>query len=284
MPDNSSSLYLDLLKKSLTGYLYIDNEYLNAIPSELWWRKSWLKTLRNRLIVGLLKKSGMMVLRKDKRTANERREARQEGLDWTYFAETMVGLARLDNLQYVIGEIVKDNVPGDLIETGVWRGGASIFMKAVLKTHGVTNRKLWLCDSFEGLPPPNPDKYPDDIGDVTHTFDMLAVSQEQVEANFERYDLFDDQIQFVKGYFEDTLPNLEIGKLALLRLDGDMYGSTMITLESLYDKVSVGGFIVVDDYALGPCRKAVLDFRKSKEIDDEIIAIDRVAVYWRKSR
>ena len=156
-------------------------------------------------------------------------------------------------------------------------------MQAVLKAHGVTNRKLWLCGSFEGLPPPEPDKYPDDEEDVHHTYGILAVSKAEVINNFKRYGLLDDQVQFVEGFFENTLPTLNVDKVSLLRLDGDMYGSTIVTLNSLYNKVSVGGYVIIDDYGLGPCRKAVEEFRNSHDINDEIMQIDASSVFWQKS-
>ncbi len=283
MPTVTNNLYLDLLKKTLTDYLNIDSDVANAIPSEYWTRKSWLKNLRNRILVNWLKRSNMMALRRDGRTSNERRDERIKGNDMPSLAVTMVGLRRLDNLQKLIEDILSSGVPGDIIETGVWRGGASIFIRGVLKAHGVTDRKVWLCDSFEGLPAPEPEKYPDDKGFTLHTHDALSVSQQQVEDNFRRYELLDDQVCFVKGYFEDTLPTLEIGDLSLLRMDGDMYGSTIVTLDSLYDKVSVGGYIIVDDYVLDPCRKAIDSFRTARGIEDEIIRIDDCSVYWQKT-
>ena len=283
MTTNVNGRYLNLLKHSLTGYLHIENEYANGIRPRFWNQKSWWKTLRNRLLLRWLNRSNMLVVRRDRRTVAERKKAREEGTDWPALAETMVGLKRLDNLEELIQKIIQDKVPGDLIETGVWRGGASIFMRAVLAVHDVTDRDVILCDSFEGLPPPDPNKYPDDLGDVHHTFGVLAVSLEEVAHNFERYGLLDDRVRFVKGYFEDTLPSLDLGPLALLRLDGDMYGSTMVTLESLYDKVSPGGFVIVDDFGLGPCRKAIEDFRQARRIVDEIIRIDDSSVYWRKT-
>jgi hypothetical protein len=83
---------------------------------------------------------------------------RAEGKDWPTEAETMVGRARLDNLQECVTAVIQDNVPGDLVETGVWRGGASILMRAVLKAYDDRMRSVWLADSFEGLPGPERDR------------------------------------------------------------------------------------------------------------------------------
>jgi O-methyltransferase/8-demethyl-8-(2,3-dimethoxy-alpha-L-rhamnosyl)tetracenomycin-C 4'-O-methyltransferase len=207
---------------------------------------------------------------------------RAGGLDWPSLAHTMIGQKRLDNLRAVVETVLREDVPGDLIETGVWRGGACILMRAVLKAYGVEDRRVFVADSFEGLPPPDPEKYPADAGDQHHTFTPLAVSLAQVQANFAKYDLLDDKVVFLKGWFKDTLPSAPIEQLAVLRLDGDMYESTMDALSALYDKVSPGGFIIVDDFALAGCNKAINDFRAAHGIDDPLVGIDSMSCYWQK--
>jgi len=195
----------------------------------------------------------------------------------------MIGLKRLDNLEFCIEQVVTNGVVGDLIETGVWRGGAAIFMRAVLKAYGVTDRYVWVADSFEGLPPPNTGKYPYDAGDTLHEARELAVSLEEVKANFERYGLLDNQVRFLKGWFRDTLPAAPIERLALLRLDGDMYQSTMDALVNLYPKLSEGGYVIVDDYgAIPACRQAVNDYRSANAITEEIHDIDWTGIFWQK--
>jgi hypothetical protein len=197
----------------------------------------------------------------------------------------MIGLRRLDNLQTCVEDVLRRGVPGDLIETGVWRGGATILMRAVLKAHGVTDRAVWVADSFEGLPPPDTTKYPQDAGIELHRFRYLAVSLEQVQANFAAYGLLDGQVRFLKGWFCDTLPACPVERLAVLRLDGDLYESTMDALVHLYPKLSVGGYLIVDDYgAVEACRRAVHDYRDRQGIRDEIQAIDGSGVYWRRAR
>ena len=99
--------------------------------------------------------------------------------------------------------------------------------------------------------------------------------------NFRRYGLLDDEVEFLEGWFKDTLPAAPIERLAILRLDGDMYGSTMETLEALYDKVGPGGFVIVDDYILPGCRKAVDDFRAARGIAAPMTDVDGAAVFWR---
>jgi O-methyltransferase len=211
-------------------------------------------------------------------------DTREVGKDWPSYADTMIGRKRLDNIQFCFEEVVKNNVPGDLIETGVWRGGATIFMKALLHDAGITDRNVWVADSFQGLPKPNPDKYAADKGDLHDTKEELAIPLEVVQNNFRKYNLLDDNVKFLKGWFKDTLPVAPIEKLSIIRLDGDMYESTMDGLVNLYHKLSKGGFIIIDDWgAVKACKQAVLDFRKEHNITDEIKTIDWTGVYWQKS-
>jgi hypothetical protein len=92
----------------------------------------------------------------------------------------MIGLKRLDKLQSCIVDVLQRGVQGDLIETGVWRGGAAIFMRAILKAYGDTSRVVWLADSFRGLPKPNAEEYPADLGSNFFEESRLSVSVEEV--------------------------------------------------------------------------------------------------------
>jgi O-methyltransferase len=206
------------------------------------------------------------------------------GSDWPFMnAQTMIGLERLDNIQRLAEDALSRGVEGDLIETGVWRGGACIFMRAILKAHNIQDRRVWACDSFEGLPTPDTERSPADKGTGFHQLNFLAVSQKEVTANFKKYNLLDDQVTFVKGYFEDNLADIPIEKLALMRLDGDQYGSTITALENLYPKLSSSGYVIVDDFHLDCCRSAVNDYRSTHNITDEIINIDGLGAYWQKT-
>jgi len=200
-------------------------------------------------------------------------------------AHTMVGVLRLENIQELVQRAIDSGIPGDLIETGVWRGGCCILMRGILAANSIGNRKVYVADSFEGLPPPNLKQFPQDKGLTLHRDRALAVSLDEVKANFDRYGLLDDQVVFVKGFFSKTLPDLEAEAFAVLRLDGDMYESTYVALECLYPKLSVGGFVIVDDYgAIAQCRKAVEDYRAKMDIAEQIHAIDWTGVWWQKTR
>lgn len=218
-----------------------------------------------------------------KATDRHRPELRARGGDWPAIAHTMVGVQRLQNVRDLAQAALDENIPGDFIETGVWRGGCCILMRGVLAANGVTDRKVYVADSFAGLPPPNPELYPDDKGLDLHLFEQLAIPLEEVQDNFARYGLLDDQVVFVKGLFKDTLPTLDAGPFSLIRLDGDLYESTTDALEALYPRVSSGGFVIIDDFgAIPACRKAVMDYRARNGIIAVIRDIDGDGVWWRK--
>lgn len=270
----ASDLYLDLLKRCLTRLIFAEEDYVEVVLDRPGWQR-W----PGRAVEAVTQKVGVRLIHAEPPSTADR----LIGRDWPQHGETMVGLARLDNIQMCVEQVLADDVPGDLIETGVWRGGASIFMRGILAAHGVSDRRVWLADSFAGLPPPDVTLHPADEGLTFHESDTLAVGVDEVKANFERYGLLDDQVRFLPGWFSETLPEAPVEQLAVLRLDGDMYGSTIDALEPLYPKLSVGGYVIVDDYHIDPCRKAVEDYRAAHGIDDEIVMIDRNAAYWRRS-
>jgi len=197
-------------------------------------------------------------------------------------AYTMIGLKRMDNIRYLFEDIINNNIEGDLIETGVWKGGAVIFMNGINKVYN-QNRKIYVADSFEGLPPPDK-KYIHDNNMNFHNESEYSINLEEVKSNFKNFDLLDDNVKFIKGWFKDTLFSYPFSKLSILRLDGDMYQSTIESLEALYDKVSVGGYIIVDDYGWKKCgcSKAIDFFREKNNITSELINIDEYGVYWKK--
>ncbi len=263
------ALYLDLLKRSLANTLYGHAELAPVAP----------RGMVKRLLVQAAAARGLRLVR----AAPMDVAARDQGADWPITACTMIGMKRLDNLQACLESVIARDVPGDFIETGVWRGGASIFARGVLRAHGVTDRVVWLADSFAGLPPPDPEHYPADAGDRLHTVDYLAVPLAEVRAHFERFGLLDGQVRFLEGWFRDTLPAAPFERLAVMRLDGDLYESTMDALAALYPKLSPGGFVIVDDYGAMPaCRRAVHDFRDAHQITDPIQTIDWTGVFWQR--
>jgi O-methyltransferase len=265
------------------------SEHVKEIPDLAAWAKSELLNEKTpeHLYLDLLKRVlTRMILPDGSLSEGVRREfdrgAREIGMDWPAEAETMVGLKRLDNLEFCVADVIRRGVPGDLIETGVWRGGAAIFMRAVLEAYGDTERRVWAADSFQGLPKPDPSRTTD-VEDALWRNPELAIPLEQVKANFERYGFLDDRVRFLPGWFQDTLPAAPIERLAVLRLDGDMYDSTMVALESLYPKVQPGGYVIVDDYgAVAGCREAIDEYRARQGIEDPLHEVDWTCMFWRK--
>jgi O-methyltransferase len=274
--EHTPLLYLDLLKGCLTRSLFPEQRHpLSASPA-----------VRSRPAAWAVLRAANSLLRPLRlELAQTYREAdRLTGKDWPTDAETMVGRARLDNIQYCLTDVLHQGIPGDVIETGVWRGGASIFMRAILKAYGNEDKTVWLADSFEGLPKPDP-RFPQDKQDRHWQYsDVLAVSMDQVKENFARYGLLDHRVRFLPGWFKDTLAASPINRISLLRLDGDMYASTMDALIPLYPKLSSGGYAIIDDYGvIEGCRQAVDDFRKEYGVHEPLQNIDGSGVFWRKA-
>lgn len=261
---DTRSAYLDLLRRNLTRY---GHDELVPVGWNYFGRP--LLNTRNLLLVR-------------KRPFNA--HARDLGLDWPADALTMIGMRRLTSLQHCVETVVENDVPGDLVECGVWRGGASILMRAVLSAYGDEKRSVWLCDSFEGVPPPDTAHYEADKGINLHrAAGVLAVSEAQVRSNFEHYGLLDDRVRFIPGWFKDTLQDAPIDRISVLRLDGDLYESTIQALDALYPRLSSGGFCIIDDYhAIDACRQAVADYRTAHGVTAEIEEIDGTGVLWRK--
>ncbi len=261
----SAALYLDLMKRMLrrSGP---ESARLELRPTN--WKRHVLVPVQ-----GALKAIGLRLVSSARGSS--------------YDGETMISRERLDNIQECVQSVISDSVPGDLIETGVWRGGATIFMRAILAAHGIDDRTVWVADSFEGFPTDEARKQAVDHGvDFSGGWGdaMLAVDLDTVKTNFQRYGLLDSQVEFLVGWFADTLPNAPIERLAILRLDGDLYESTWDAIHALYPKLSVGGYLIVDDYGTWEaCRRAIDDYRRREGISEPIQEIDGEGVYWRRT-
>jgi O-methyltransferase len=152
--DDGERRYLELLKQCLTASIYEESSwgfaqihvqmYKKRLP-----RSRTLWALLERVLKVAAKRSMLVLLELPYNP-----EVRAEGKDWPLFGYSMIGQKRLNNVQACIEDVVRRSVPGDLVETGVWRGGTVIFMRAVLKALNISDRRVWACDSFEGLPKP----------------------------------------------------------------------------------------------------------------------------------
>ena len=212
----------------------------------------------------------------------------------------MAGIGRMLSVIDMVEDVARRNLTGSYAETGVWRGGTTIVATAALRLNGMAERPVYLCDSFRGLPLPRKDSIQATTDVVFHRQPLLAVGVQSVLANFERYGVPHERVQPVVGYFVDSMPKLREEliargeRLSILRLDGDMYDSTVDVLYNLYDLLLPGGYLVVDDfgwpYKAGRgfgARSAVMDFRGLHGIEDAPHAlrnIDDNGAWWMKAR
>lgn len=290
MAMNVTERYLDLIKQSLLNTLYVECEaqLLYAICCAAVERPMPLATFQavrndpewrrlidhNKAVGGTLQLEGR---RSDGRIGPD-----PSLRNYSEFAHTLVGRKRLDHLQWCVERLLAERIPGDLLEAGVWRGGCCILMRAVLAAHDVRDRKVWLADSFAGLPhsaEPLDRGYPMDAS----VLPFLAVTRAEVEQLLQRYGLLDEQVEFIVGMFADSLPDAGLPTLALVRIDADLYLSTRDALQALYPRLASGGFLIIDDYhVLPPCRAAVDEFLQQQPLPIEVQDIDQDAVYFRK--
>lgn len=268
---------IELLKKMLTGEIY-DESYWQRIRPTAAPVTNPLKKYVMQKILESLERRGYRVFLPVKPSVNS--IARREiGKDHPTVGYTMVGKKRLDNVEYCIRKVEEDRVEGAFVECGVWRGGVGLLAKAVLDDLEST-RDVWLCDSFQGLPAPTFEQ--DEGYDFRGMNDYLGVPRSEVAANFERLSLLDERVHFLEGFFSETLGSAGIGKISVLRLDGDLYESTWQCLDNLYSHVSVGGYVIIDDYGvLEPCRRAVHDYLERERINPKLTDIDGTGIYWR---
>ncbi|MBT3069471.1 TylF/MycF family methyltransferase [Rhodomicrobium sp. Az07] len=207
---------------------------------------------------------------------------RLNGWDWPSGAPSMIGWRRMSHLRAECERVLTERVPGDFLEAGVWRGGAAMMMRAVLKAYNIGDRRVFAADTFAGLPD---DTDASDSAAVLHGNPTFSVSLDEVKAAFRRYGLLDSQVVFLEGPFAKTLPSAPVASLALLRLDGDTFASARDTLAALYEKLSPGGSLILDDYFLfEDNRSAVEAFRSEREIATPIVRIDDYGGYWIKDR
>ncbi len=173
-------------------------------------------------------------------------------------AFTMTGPERIVSLCRAIEYIITNNIPGDLVECGVWRGGSMMAVARVLLRHGQTHRNLFLFDTFEGMPKPlSLDVTFDNqsglkIWEKSRTSDhnnkFCYASLNDVEAAMTSTGYPRDKLHFVKGKVEETIPREAPAQISLLRLDTDWYESTRHELEHLFPRLAKGGILIIDDY------------------------------------
>ncbi|MEJ2619793.1 MAG: TylF/MycF/NovP-related O-methyltransferase [Candidatus Thiodiazotropha sp.] len=273
-PSGPDQLYLDLLKRALTRTLVAKNIERHSLNP-----KRPIFAVTNKVIKNILTPLKLELVKNIESSEHDYIESTHSANTRNEEAETMLGIKQLDQMQAAITDVVNNNIPGDALEAGVWRGGMTIFMRGVLRVLNDNSRNVWVVDSFEGLPAP--DKNHDSFGWVEED---MSVSLDDVKKNFQRYNLDDENVKYLKGFFSETLPQAPIDKLSILRVDADLYESTLSVLEPLYPKLSVGGYAIFDDYQnLKDCQRAINEYRQKHNITDEIIEIDQRAIYWKKT-
>ena len=209
---------------------------------------------------------------------------------------SLVGVGGLEVTYKTVKNVCEQDIPGDIVELGVARGGCAALMASVMFDKylcGRIKRKLWMFDSYEGLPDPTDMDFNSELGDGTGNHvrplpkgSCLGQLDEVKDLMFNKNGFPRDRIEFIKGWFDDTVPvtKKEIQQIAILRIDGDWYESTKCCLENLYDKVASGGCIIVDDYqSCYGCRRAVDEFVQNMELNPQIKFDGRGGCYFEKA-
>lgn len=192
---------------------------------------------------------------------------------------TLLRKGQLDLIEQAVVSLEQRKVPGDYLEAGIWRGGAVILLRALLDAYAIPGRRVFAADSFEGIPVNT--RALNDPVDAWQ--DRWVASLDEVRGNIARFGLLDERIVFVPGYFETSLPPLAGESFALIRLDSDSYDSVETSLQLLYPRVVKGGIVIIDDWHLPGCRMAVLDYCARHNIRDAIQEYDANA-FWTKSQ
>lgn len=202
---------------------------------------------------------------------------------------SMGGHRALENAFDVTAMVEKRKIPGALVECGVAQGGTAAMMAMTSRALGSGRRQNWWFDSYEGLPEPTPEDYVDGrAGEFIRPLpkgSCLGTVEQVEELAFDTLDLPREDVHLVKGWFQDTVPPArdKVGPIAVLRLDGDWYESTKVPLDNFYDRLSPGGFVIVDDYAT--CfgsRRAVDEFRAERNIATPIKEDGRGGIWFEK--
>ena len=190
-----------------------------------------------------------------------------------------MAVADLIHLEVVVDAILADDVKGDFMEAGVFRGGACIMLRGLLAAKRDVHRKVYVADSFAGIPPPR--RHIEDVStgkvldpSLDPTFDWVdrfVAGEDLVRYNFRRYGLLDERVRFLKGFFNESLPPVfgstsadrpstvdNAPTLALLRIDADAYDSVHDALVGAYDRLTPGGHVVIEPASsAGMCARSL---------------------------
>jgi len=261
--------YLDLLRDALLGEHYLENEMriehlldvvggadldLDKLADPARHDASRLRRLKRERRVGEL--------------AGDGAPRDRAGIP----ASAALGRVRLDHLRGCLEALRNDAVEGDLIESGTGRGGAAIFMRGFLEAHEIAGSRVWVVDRFDGR------ELPDGEDDVRFPPVLNSVRE-----GFARFDLLDDRVKFLQGPPASELGHSSIDEVALLRVDSIDPEEVRAILEAIYERVSPGGFVVIDDYGSAGCQEAVEAFRADIGVQEPLERIDWSAAAWRRA-
>ena len=232
----------------------------------------------------------MYFLNKSYATLTDQEKRKKHLLIFKSMSHSLVGSKGLEATYDLVDELINSEIEGDIIELGVAEGGCALLIGTLLfKYNHESQRNLWLFDSFEGLPEPTEDDFIDgETGDHVRPLpkgSCLGTIDQVKDLLHTKNQLPSENIIYVKGWFEDTVPASRdrIDKVAILRIDGDWYESVDTCLKGLFDKVTTNGYIIIDDYeSCYGAKKATDEFIKERQIPTEIILDGRGGCYFKK--
>ncbi len=281
--DAGAHRYLNLLKGALLDEHYIENELRiqqlvrhleeGSRPSPIQMADPLRLLRRDAEVLTALRHAGRLRDESDQLVS--------------YFPWTTMGRVRIDHLEQALDLVRTGNVPGDLVECGTGRGGGAIFLRGYLEAYFLARPTVWVVDAFRGSPrsdtgaPLNDDRELPVPGGGAG-FPLLQADLNMVRDGFARFDLLDDRVRFVEGDLDQTLPSAPIDQIALLRIGDDLGQAVGDVLDRLYDKLAIGGVVVIDDYVDDACRQAVDDFRARRRIPEPLEHVDWAGAWWRK--
>jgi cephalosporin hydroxylase len=264
--------YLDLLRDALLDRHYLENEL--RIEHLLQCLGAGLAVDRDKLANPARHMSGAMRQLQQERDSGElpRTGAALETPRSDGLAYASVGRVRLDHLEACLDAIRDDGVEGDLVEVGTGRGGGAIFMRGFVEAYELSDSRVWVADRFDGRGSAG------NGGSSTFPPDLNIVRE-----GFARFGLLDEGTIFLQGPPAETLAEASIGQVALLRVDSGDPEEVRVVLETLYERVAPGGFVVVDDYGSAECRVAVDQFLSEHGVAEPLERIDWSGAAWRKA-
>jgi cephalosporin hydroxylase len=265
MLERATSRYLDLLKSALLDEHYLDNEV------RLWYLADCIS--RNRAPdKAMLRDPVRQMKQKKLQLENSRRTgALSEQSEWSALLPyTEVGRTRLEALEKCLDRVRAKGVEGHLVDCGTGRGGAAIFMRGYLDAYELTDRDVWVADSFRASK------------DAAAGLLNLSADLNIVRDGFQSFDVLDERVHFLQGLYGETLPGAPIDQVALLRIGGGVGGSSRDVLDALYGKVVPGGLVVIDGYAEEACQRAVDEFRTVNGLEQAVERLDWTGICWQK--